>query len=152
MSPGLSAEPWLCVQVEVGPPRIFGASQGAERRCVPFLGGRVTGRLTGTIEPGGTDWQRVHPDGTTELDAHYAIRTKADELVEAHGTGLRSGDPAAMRDLLMGRPADPSLIYFRVAYRFVTDAPALRDFTTRLFIGIGQRLPERVQVDIYAVE
>jgi len=101
--------------------------------------------------PGGTDWQRVFPDGTTELDAHYAIRTSDGLMIEAHANGVRSGPEAAMQDLLAGRPVDPGLIYFRVAYRFTTDAPALRDFATRLFIGVGRRLPERVQVDIFAV-
>ena len=150
-APALSPDPWLRVVVEVGPPLLFGRSEGAERRCVPFIGGTVSGRISGTIEPGGTDWQRVHPDGTTELDAHYAIRTSSGALVEAHATGVRSGSDAAMRDLLAGRPVDPALIYFRVAYRFVTDAPALRDMMTRLFIGVGRREPSRVLIDIYAV-
>jgi hypothetical protein len=149
---GSSNTPVLRAIVEVGPPQIFGTSHGYERRCVPFLGGSVSGRVTGTILPGGTDWQRIFPDGTTELDAHYAILTADGATVEAHGTGLRSGSEAAMRDLLAGKPVDPALIYFRVAYRFVTDAPALHDLTTRLFIGAGRREPSRVTIDIFPVD
>ena len=151
-APCLSDEPWLQVVAEVGAPQLFGHSQGYERRCVPFLGGSVSGRVTGTILPGGTDWQRVYPDGTTELEAHYAIRTADGATIEARATGLRSGSEAAMRDLLAGKPVDSALIYFRVAYRFVTDVPALRDLTTRLFIGVGRREPSRVTIDIFAVD
>ncbi len=152
VAPALSSEPWFHVAVEVGPPQLFGVSHGYERRCIPFLGGAVTGRVTGTILPGGTDWQRVFPDGTTELDAHYAIRTSDGAMVEAHATGLRSGSETAMRDLLAGKPVDPALIYFRAAYRFATAAPALAEFTRRVFIGTGKREPSRVLIDIYVVE
>ena len=150
--PSLSSEPWLHVAVEVGAPQIFGSAEGSERRCVPLISGIVSGRFDGIVLPGGTDWQRVFPDGTTELDAHYAIRTSDGAMVEAHATGVRSGPEAALRDLLAGRPVDPALLYFRVAYRFNTDAPALRDFATRLFIGVGRREPSRVHVDIYVVD
>jgi len=150
--PGLSKAPWLSVVAEVASPQIFGRAAGFERRCVPITGGSATGRFEGTVLPGGADWQRVLPDGTTELEAHYAIRTAAGDLVEVSGSGLRSGPPEAMKALLAGQPVDPALIYFRAAYRFASAAPALGDFTRRLFIGVGKREPSRVLIDIYAVE
>src|SRR6478609_5641886 len=94
--PGLSDHPWLQAVVDVGPPQIFGTSHGYERRCIPFLGGTISGRVSGMILPGGTDWQRIYPDGTTELDAHYAIGTADGVTIEAHGTGLRAGSEIAM--------------------------------------------------------
>lgn len=150
--PSLSAEPWLTVVAEVAPPQLFGRSGGFERRCVPITGGSATGRFEAVVLPGGADWQRVFPDGTTELEAHYALRTAAGDLVEVSGGGIRSGPPAAMAALLAGEPVDPALIYFRAAYRFVTAAPALADFARHLFIGVGRREPARVTIDIYAVE
>lgn len=150
--PALSLDPWLSLDVEVGPPMLFGHGEGYERRCVPILGFTVRGRLTGTGLPGGTDWQRIFPDGTTELDAHYAFETDQSETVEVTSHGLRSGPEAAMRALLAGEVVDPALIYFRSAMRFKTAAPRLRDFTTRLFVGVGRREPARVLLDVYAVE
>lgn len=150
--PSLSRDPWLTVVAEVAAPQLFGRSAGTERRCVPILGGSAKGRFEAVVLPGGADWQRVLPDGTTELEAHYALRTTAGDLVEVSGGGLRSGPPEAMRALLEGRPVDPALIYFRAAYRFATAAPALADFARRLFIGVGKREPSRVLIDIYAVE
>ena len=150
--PVLSVEPWLTVVADVASAQTFGVSQGFERRCVPITGGSVSGRLDATILPGGADWQRVLPDGTTELEAHYALRTEAGDLVEVSGSGIRSGPPEAMRQLLAGEPVDPALIYFRAAYRLVTAAPDLVAFTRRLFIGVGRREPARVTIDLYAVE
>lgn len=150
--PSLSANPWLTVVAEVAPPQLFGTAGGSERRCVPILGGSASGRFSAIILPGGTDWQRVLPDGTTELEAHYALQTDSGDLVEVSGGGIRSGPPEAMKALLAGETVDPALIYFRAAYRFATAAPALDDFTRRLFIGVGRREPSRVLIDIHAVE
>ena len=150
--PGLSHEPWVTGTAEVGPPQLFGSAQGFERRCVPILSGTFSGRISGHGLPGGTDWQRIWPDGTTELEAHYAWETDQGEYLEVFSNGIRSGPEAAMRDLLAGKAVDPSLIYFRSAMRFVTSAPRLKDFAGRLFIGVGRREPARVLLDVYAVE
>jgi len=149
---GLSTEPWVRIAVAVDKPLLFGTSEGFERRCVPILSGTASGRLSGTVVPGGTDWQRILPGGTTELEAHYAIRSDAGDMVEVISRGVRSGSPETMRRLLAGEPVDPALVYFRTAVRITTAAPTLQDLTTRLFIGVGTREPSRVLIDLYAVE
>lgn len=150
-APALSPEPWLTLAAEVGPPLLLGSPQGYERRCVPILGGTVSGRIAARILPGGADWQRVLADGTTELEAHYALETEAGERIEVSSTGLRAGPAPVMRALLAGEPVDPALLYFRSAMRFLSDAPALRDLTRRLFVGVGRREPARVLLDAHAV-
>ncbi len=150
--PGLSAEPWLRIAVEVDKPQLFGAAEGFERRCVPILSGTVSGRVTGTVLPGGTDWQRILPGGTTELEAHYAILTDAGETIEVTSRGIRSGSPDTMRALLAGEPVDPALVYFRTGVRLLTAAPALAELTTRLFVGVGTRRPAQVLIDLHAID
>lgn len=152
MIPSLSLEPWLTIVADLAPSQLFGRAAGFERRCVPILGGSATGRFEAIVLPGGADWQRILPDGTSELEVRYALRTAAGDMVEINGHGLRSGPPEAMAALLAGEPFDPALIYFRAAYRFSSAAPALADFTRRLFIGVGRREPARVTIDVYAVE
>ena len=151
MVAALSPEPWLRLAAEVGAPLLLGRAQGFERRCIPILGGSVSGRITAHVLPGGADWQRVLADGTTELEAHYALETDAGEHLEVFSNGLRTGPAAAMRALLAGEKVDPALIYFRSAIRFVTDAPRLRDLATHLFVGVGRREPGHVLLDIHAV-
>jgi len=149
---GLSAAPWITVEVEVAPPTLFGSAEGFERRCVPILSGRVSGRVTGRVLPGGTDWQRILPGGTSDLEAHYGIETDAGETIEVWSRGVRSGPPEAMRALLAGEPVDPSLVYFRTAVRMLSAAPRLSELTARLFVGVGAREPARVRIDLFAVE
>lgn len=149
---GLSQEPWVRVAVEVGPAQLFGSIDGFERRCVPILHGVVSGRVQGTVAPGGTDWQRILPDGTSDLEAHYAIITDAGEMIEVISRGVRAGAPDTMRRLLAGEPVDPALVYFRTAIRFRTAAKSLAELNSRLFIGAGTREPSRVLIDIHAVE
>jgi hypothetical protein len=150
--PGLSTEPWLRVSVEVDAPQLFGSAEGFERRCVPILRGTVSGRVAGRVMPGGTDWQRILPGGTSELEAHYAILTDAGDTIEVISRGVRSGSPETMRALLAGEVVDPALVYFRTGIRLMTAAPALAELTTRLFVGVGTRRPTEVLIDIYAVE
>lgn len=148
----LSAESWIRIAVEVAPPQLFGAAEGFERRCVPILRGTVTGRVNGTVLPGGADWQRILPGGTTELEAHYAIRTDAGEMIEVSSRGIRSAAPETMRKLLDGEAVDPALVYFRTAVRMTSSAAGLQYLTSRLFVGAGTREPARVLIDLHAVE
>ena len=47
---------------------------------VPIVGGTVSGpKLNGTVEPGGADWQVVHPGGmiTVDTPSEYYFRVTA---------------------------------------------------------------------------
>lgn len=150
--PKLSSEPWLFMAGHVGEPISFGSSHGYERRYVPILpGSRFHGRLSGT-GLGGTDWQRIWPDGTTEIEAHYAARTDDGDLMEVLSKGIRSGPKDAMEALRLGQRVDPGLIYFRTMMQITSDSERLAEFTRRLFIGVGRREPTKVFMDVYAVE
>jgi len=48
-APSLSRNPVITIAAEVAPPQKFGRSMGFERRCVPILGGTVSGMITGHI-------------------------------------------------------------------------------------------------------
>lgn len=150
--PHLSSEPWFTLTGSVEPPHVFGSERGFERRCVPIPpGGQLAGRIAG-VGLGGTDWQTVWPDGTTELEAHYALRTDRDELLEVVSTGIRSGPEHVMRALLRGERVDPSEIYFRGLMRITADSPRLHEYTRRLFVTTGRRAPDSIVVEAYAVE
>ena len=57
----------------------------------PSTAGTFEGRdgLAGTVLEGGVDWQTVRPDGVLEIDAHYTLRTAADEAIEVVSQGVR---------------------------------------------------------------
>jgi hypothetical protein len=53
-----------------------GESKRGVRRVIPIIGGTFSGpKIKGEVLPGGEDWQLVRPDGDTELNARYLLKT-----------------------------------------------------------------------------
>ena len=53
-----------------------GESKRGVRRVIPITGGSFSGpKIKGEVLPGGEDWQLVRPDGDTELNARYLLKT-----------------------------------------------------------------------------
>ena len=74
MPPALEFE--FRMRVQIGAPLDQGTWDG-QRRCVmPIVGGTFEGpRFSGTILPGGADWQSVRvTDGVARIDARYTLR------------------------------------------------------------------------------
>src|SRR5438552_18323515 len=94
--------------VNVAAPEIIGRTPAGERRIVQILSGRFEGRLNGEVLPGGADNQVVAPDGTSDLDARYIIRTDDGALILVRSRGIRHG--------VVGD--DPSTYYCRSTARF----------------------------------
>lgn len=122
------------------------------RKVVPLLGGTFEGPgIKGTILPGGYDWQFVRPDGVTEMDARYVLKTDDDVLITIVNRCLRHGTPEAMQKIANGELADPSEYYFRTAPIFET-ASAKYDWLNRhIFIANGIRKPDQVQIQVWQV-
>ena len=55
---------------------MVGESKYGTRRVIPITGGTFEGpKIKGEVLPGGEDWQLVRPDGDTELNARYLLKT-----------------------------------------------------------------------------
>lgn len=55
---------------------MVGESKHGTRRVIPISGGTFEGpKIKGVVLPGGEDWQLVRPDGDTELNARYLLKT-----------------------------------------------------------------------------
>lgn len=78
------AQPWECStatgtkgatvfteNVTLGSSISVGASKRGTRNIIPITGGTVTGKLMGSVVPGGADYQIV--SGGTKLDARYVL-------------------------------------------------------------------------------
>ncbi|MBN8485052.1 MAG: DUF3237 family protein [Sphingomonadales bacterium] len=134
------------IELTVGAP----IEVGEGRRCIPINGGKVTGAFSGTVLPGGADWQRIAADGTIEIDARYVLEL-AEGRVEIRSRGLRAAPPDILARLAAGEAVDPSLYYFRTAIRFQTAADTLRRLNRILAISHGERLADTVRLTIYEV-
>jgi hypothetical protein len=122
---------------------------GSVRRVVSVLGGTLQGSgLKGKILPG-ADYQIIHPDGLTEIDAHYVVQMENGDLLYVTNRGMRHGPAEVLRKLNAGERVDQSLIYFRTVVSVETAAAALQWMTRTIFVCAGERLPNEAVIHVY---
>ena len=140
------------VAVQVGQPVDIGPTPEGHRRMVPIIGGTFRGPgLSGSVLPGGADYQILRSPVLTELDARYVLETDGGERIFVHNTALRHGSPSVIEQLNSGAVVDPALVYFRCWPRLTTAAPALEQLNTRLTVGTGIREPGQVLLRIFTI-
>lgn len=152
MIPSLQTKYVFSLAIQVGEPIVAGDLGYGVRRIVPILGGSVTGEgMRGTIFPGGADYQIIRPNGFTEVEAKYAFRMDDGAVVYIENVGIRFGPKEALDRIAKGEAVDPGLIYFRSVPKFETGAAGYRWLMERLFVGVGTRHPDRVEIDVHQV-
>ena len=140
------------VRVIVGPIQDLGQTARGHRRIVDILGGEAQGpKFSGTILPGGADWQVVRPDGTIEVTARYTIKASSGALVYVQNDGLRVAPPEIVARMSKGESVPLDSYRFRTAPRFETAAPALKWLETSTFVGVAARTPDRVVIGFHEV-
>lgn len=141
------------LSVQVTPAIEVGATPSGQRRLIPIVGGTVQGDgWSGTVVPGGADFQRIVTPRMAELDARYVLETSDGERLFVQNRALRVADPADTQRLIRGEPVDPARIYFRCQPLIETAAERFAWVNERVFVGTGMRLPDRVVMRFYAVE
>lgn len=142
----------LEVEALLGAPIDLGETRGGHRRVIPITGGSFHGDgVRGTLVAGGADWQVLYPDGGADLDARYTLAADDGALIQVTNRGMRRGDAVELGKLNRGQPADLSKIYFRTVATFETSAPQYQWLADALFIGVGERFPDKVRVQFYRV-
>lgn len=73
-----------------------GNSKYGTRRVIPITGGTFEGsKIKGVVLPGGEDWQLVRPDGDTELNARYLLKTDDGVVIQVINRALMHNSPTA---------------------------------------------------------
>jgi hypothetical protein len=140
------------MEVEVGQPVEQGEINGGRCRFIPILGGTVRGSITGTILPGGGDWQTVRPQGLTEVVARYFLRLDDDTVVEVDNQGVRTASAEVIDRIVRGEAVDPDDYYMRTQARFRVAGEAYGWLSRHVFVARGVRHPDQVLVDYYRVD
>ena len=140
---------FVATPIEAG--QVTGLNSRGRRRIIPITGGKVTGQLSGTVLPGGADFQIVVSDTCADLDARYLLQLDNGEHVFVMNRALRRGSVEDIAKLVRGEPVDPAAIYFRCAPTFEVSSPALAWLTESLFVGTGARFPDRVEMRFFRV-
>jgi hypothetical protein len=79
----------MTVKAQIAPVIEMGSTPRGRRRLVPIIGGTFEAKnFKGTLMPGGEDWQLIRDDGTTHLDARYALRAEDGSIIRVHNKVL----------------------------------------------------------------
>jgi hypothetical protein len=152
MAPALQTKYIFSLAIKIGTPIVAGDFGHGLRRIIPILGGDVRGDgIKGTIFPCGADFQTIRPNGFTELEAKYAFEMEDGAIVYIENVGIRFGPRDQLDRIARGEVVDPALIYFRSVPRFETGAEKYRWLMQNLFVGVGARYPDRVEIDVHQV-
>lgn len=140
------------LRIQIGEPIVAGDFGYATRRVIPILGGELRGDgMSGTILSGGADYQLIRPNGFTEVEAKYAFEMDDKAVIYIENVGIRFGPKEALDKIKRGEPVDQSLIYFRTVPRFETGSDKYRWLMESLFVGVGERHPDHVQIDVHQI-
>ncbi|MFO1280326.1 MAG: DUF3237 domain-containing protein [Burkholderiaceae bacterium] len=140
---------FVATPIEAG--SVTGLNSHGRRRIIPITGGKVTGKINGTVLPGGADFQIVVSDTCADLDARYLLQLDSGEHVFVMNRALRRGSVEDIAKLVRGEPVDPQAIYFRCVPTFEVSSPALAWLTENVFVGTGARFPDRVEMRFFRV-
>jgi hypothetical protein len=152
MTPQLSTRYVFSLAIRAGTPIVAGDLGYGVRRIIPILGGELRGEgLRGTILPCGADFQTIRPNGFTELEAKYAFQMEDGAVVYIENVGIRFGPKQLLDRIAQGEIVDPALIYFRSVPKFETGAANYRWLMENLFVGVGARHPDRVEIEVHQV-
>ncbi|MGA2291123.1 DUF3237 domain-containing protein [Bradyrhizobium sp.] len=152
MTPRLSTRYVFSLAIKVGVPIVAGDLGYGVRRIIPILGGELHGEgIKGTIFPYGADFQTIRPNGFTEVEAKYAFKMEDGAIVYIENVGIRFGPKELLDRIAQGEIVDPALIYFRSVPRFETGAVKYRWLMENLFVGVGARYPDRVEIEVHQV-
>lgn len=144
--------PFCKLEVDLAPIREMGPGRAGQRRIIPIIGGRVTGKVEGTILNLGADWQTIFADGSADLDTRYAFETHDGALIEIVNKGVRHGPPEVIAAIARGEDVDPSTYYMRTVARLETGDARYEWVNRMIFVGTGTRHEAQVHVQLYTLE
>ncbi len=135
----------------LGDPLTLGPGPQGERRVVPILGGTFAGpKLSGSIRPGGADWQIVAPNGLVTIDTRYTLDSLAGPIFTAT-TGVRVATPEVMARISLGEEVSPDEYYFRLVVKLESGIDSLWWVNNSIFIAKAERGKSQVAYDLFAV-
>lgn len=141
------------LEIAVGAP----VEVGAGHRMIPVLGGKVHGpRLNGTILPGGADWQRQEAGDMLRIGGRWVMETDDHVRVQVETPGIRRASirrasSRAMSGLQAGHDVDSTQVYFRLTLNFIVEHESYEWLRQTIFIGLGTKRPQGVEIEVFAL-
>jgi len=136
--------------VRLAAPELHGTTPAGDRAVHVITSGSVTGRLSGSILPGGGNWGLTLPDGTGELDVRCTFRLDDGALVYVTYQGRTRMSPEALEARAAGRAPERSSYYFYITPYFSTAAPQHAWLNGTVGLGLGYMRPEGPLYRVFA--
>jgi hypothetical protein len=149
----LRLRPLFMLLLEVQPAINVGNTPGVDRRVGVITGGRFEGeRLSGTVLPGGSDWQAIRPgDGAWMLDVRIVLKTDDGQIIGMPYRGMRHGPREVLDRIARGEVVKATDYYLRIAPFFETASEKYSWLNGVIGVGIGHRLPEGPIYQVFEV-
>ncbi|MBP6014464.1 MAG: DUF3237 domain-containing protein [Alphaproteobacteria bacterium] len=132
-----------------------GATPAGQRVIADVTGGRIEGRVTGTLLPSGADWLIIGGDGCGRIDVRAAARLDDGSVLYMTYNG-RLFIPPEIAPKVMNRATveqvDPSSYYFRVAPTYETASTQYAWLNRIQALGIGRMTKTGVAYKIYEIK
>ena len=152
----------MTIHAEYGPPQTVGPTGKGTRRIHPILGGTfeilaVSGgtfespATTGTVTGGG-DWQMLHGDALSLLDARITLKTSDGHYIYVQAAGRRYAPPEVLRRLLNGEPVQRREYYGVSSTTIETSAPGLTWMNYHQFLGNARTEKSVHHIRYFAVD
>jgi hypothetical protein len=147
----LRLRPLFSLQLEIGAIQKVG-TPGAGLVIGVVTGGLFGGpRLRGRVLPGGSDWQRVLPDGSLRLDCRIVLETAEGALIAMTYRGIRAGPADVLARLAAGETVRADEYYLRVNPLFETGSSEHAWLNRVVAVGSGARLPTGPLYNLFEV-
>jgi hypothetical protein len=129
---------FLCeIRITVGDFLEIGPLPQGKRVLVNATGGSFCGpKLQGEVLPGGGDWLWVRPDGVSELDVRFTLRTDDRQLIYMSYRGFIV-DPDVLRRLEKDETVDTHEGYWRITPKFETASEKYSWLTRIVAVGVN---------------
>jgi hypothetical protein len=107
--------------------------------------------IKGKVLPGGIDCKLLRGDGVAMPNVRLVFETDDGTLILARYAGLRHGPPEVMERIAAGEPVDPGACTLRIALTFETGSEKYNWLNRTLAVGVGRRMPDHAEYDVFAV-
>lgn len=140
------------IRARIGTPLDGGAGRNGHRRIIPILGGTVSGpRLSGRVVPGGADYELVRRDGSSAVEAHYAIEADDGAPIYVVNRGIFTAAPEVLVRVDAGEHVAEDAYYFRSAPVFDAPAGVHQWLSDRVFVAACRFTPAEVTIRVHVV-
>ncbi len=149
---GLQYEFLATLDIEAGESLMLGQLQAGWRRYDVLVGGTLRGpRISGQIQPGGSDLLHRHGDLTTHPHVRLVVRTDDDDLILVTYEGIRFTSPEINERLLSGEHVPYTEYYLRVAPFFATSSERYDWLNRIVTVGVGRREGSHVIYEVFQI-